>query len=294
MHHCKLTQQNLSLPAGLADYRIRMPRAVNAAHNGTLYGFIKPRFRLHGEWAYYLNQHGRSFVFANTSYENNPVPHWSSSCCMCEGAPALHTQFTPGKPLTEHAEDEVMFAASPDSNSFQHWRDRTAMMLTQARHLQSPATKYITSLPRDSTVSAHWELAANATAQRLIPPKVVHARKFIYSCDTPLLHPYLVQRMSETMLEAAGLDPAGTAWDSRKVLLLIGRNKDSGVHNGFERHWNNYDECKPKLEQLLQRRGQGERLEEWDLSKFSSLEDIMKYWNTQVGEQPPFTAAAAV
>ncbi|WIA14784.1 hypothetical protein OEZ85_003268 [Tetradesmus obliquus] len=264
------------------DFRIHMPHAVNAEHNATLYSFIKPRFRVEGTWAYYLNQHGRNFVFANTSYENNPVPHWSSSCCMCEGAPAPHSQFVPAREMPGHAEEEVMFVASPDSNSFQHWRDRTALMLTQARHLLSNETKYIAAPPRDTTVSAHWQLIVNATAQQLIPPRVVHARRLVFSCDTPLLHPYLVQRMSESMLAAAGLNPRGTPWEQRKVLLLIGRNKDSGVHNGFERHWNNYDECKPKLEQLLQRRGQGERLEEWNLSKFSSLQDIMQFWNTQV------------
>jgi hypothetical protein len=28
--------------------------------------------------------------------------------------------------------------------------------------------------------------------------------------------------------------------------------------------------------------GQGEVLVEWDLSRFGSLQDIMKFWNTQV------------
>jgi hypothetical protein len=259
-----------------------MPFSVNAEHNQTLYNFIKPRFRVQGDWAYYLNQHGRNFVFANTSYENNPPPNWAQTCCMCEGTPAKHNQFTPGRNLTGTVQEEVMFAASPDSNSFQHWRDRTAMMLTQARHLLSNTTKYIVAPPKDHTVAAHWQLLANAGGDRLIPPGTVQAAKFIYSCDTPLLHPYLVQRMSEHMLMAAGLEPKGLPWEQRKVVLLIGRNKDSGVHNGFERHWNNYDECKPKLEQLLQQRGKGERLEEWNLSKFSSLQDIMRFWNTQV------------
>eukprot|EP00882_Tetradesmus_deserticola_P023982 GHRQ01026184.1.p1 GENE.GHRQ01026184.1~~GHRQ01026184.1.p1 ORF type:complete len:186 (+),score=20.73 GHRQ01026184.1:26-559(+) len=142
---------------------------------------------------------------------------------MCEGAPAPHSQFTPARGMPSQAEQEVMFAASPDSHAFQHWRDRTGLMLTQARHLISSETKYITTLPRDSTVSAHWQLIVNATAQQLIPPGVVHAWKLIFSCDTPLLHPYLVQRMSESMLAAAGLDPRGTPWKDRKVLLLIGR-----------------------------------------------------------------------
>jgi hypothetical protein len=274
--------------AAAADYRIRMPLAVNKQHNDILSKFIRSRFRVQGNWAYYLNQHGRNFVFANTSYGFNPPPHWAPQCCMCEGKPAGHSQFTTAQDFTTAAaaagqvEDEVMFAASPDSGFFQHWRDRTALMLTQAQHLLSPKTKFITDLPSDQTVATHWELIRNVTPGQIIPPDVVKARKFIYSCDTPLLHPYLVQRMSENMLAAAGVDPQGVPWDQRKVVLLIGRNNDAGVHNGHERRWNNYEQCKPKIEALLQRRGQGERIVEWDLSQFGSLQDIMKFWNSQV------------
>uniref|UniRef100_A0A383VJH0 Glycosyltransferase 61 catalytic domain-containing protein n=1 Tax=Tetradesmus obliquus TaxID=3088 RepID=A0A383VJH0_TETOB len=264
------------------DFRIHMPFSINAEHNKTLFNFIKPRFRVEGDWAYYLNQHGRNFVFANTTYENNPLPHWAASCCMCEGNPAPHQQFTPARNLIGSVQQEVMFAASPDSYSFQHWNDRTAMMLTQARHLLSNTTKYIVAPPREHTVATHWQLMSNVTADRLIPPGKVNAAKFIYSCDTPLLHPYLAQRSSEIMLTAAGLDPRGVPWDQRKVVLLINRKQDSGVRNGGERHWNNYDECKQKLQQLLQKRGKGEILEEWDLAKFKSLQDIMRFWNTQV------------
>jgi hypothetical protein len=271
-----------------------MPYAVNEEHNKILHGFIKPRFRIQEGWAYYLNQHGRNFVFGNTSYENNPPPQWAATCCMCEGTPAGHTQFTPGRNLSGQVEQEVMFAASPDSNSFQHWRDRTAMMITQAWHLLNNATKFIVAVPSDPTVTSQWQLIGNISTSRLIPPGQVQAHKLIYSCDTPLLHPYLVQRMSETMLTSAGVDPKGVPWDQRKVLLLIGRNKDSGVRNSHERHWNNYDQCKKVIEQLLERRGQGERLEEWNLSEFASLPDIMKYWNTQVGPADTCTTHALV
>jgi hypothetical protein len=262
-----------------------MPLAVNKEHGDILSKFLKARFRIQGKWAYYLNQHGRNFVFANTSYNMDPPPNWAPRCCMCEGKPAGHTQFTEERDFSATSgpvEEEVMFAASPDSNSFQHWRDRTALMLTQAQHLLKPSTKFIAAPPRDHTVATHWQLIRNVTASGLIYPGPVNARKFIYSCDTPLLHPYLVQRMSENMLAAAGVDPQGVPWDQRKVVLLIGRNNDAGVSNGHERHWVNYEQCKPQLEALLQRRGQGEVLVEWDLDSFGSLQDIMKFWNTQV------------
>lgn len=40
--------------------------------------------------------------------------------------------------------NDVMFAASPDSYSFQHFLDRVAMMLAQTYHLRSSETQYIT------------------------------------------------------------------------------------------------------------------------------------------------------
>eukprot|EP00882_Tetradesmus_deserticola_P021314 GHRQ01023079.1.p1 GENE.GHRQ01023079.1~~GHRQ01023079.1.p1 ORF type:complete len:366 (+),score=109.13 GHRQ01023079.1:54-1151(+) len=266
------------------DFRIRMPLSVNKEHSDILHKFIKARFRVDGKWAYYLNQHGRNFVFANTSYNMEPKPTWSLTCCMCEGVPPGHTQFAQQGNFSARSdvEEEVMFAATPDSHAFQHWRDRTALMLTQAQHLLTPRTKFIAAMPRDHTVKSHWQLIGNITEGQLLHPGATNARKFIYACDTPLLHPYLVQRMSETMLSAAGLDPRGVPWDQRKVVLVIGRNNDAGVHNRHERRWNNYDACKPKLKARLQQRNQGERLVEWDLSKFGSLQDIMRFWNTEV------------
>lgn len=46
--------------------------------------------------------------------------------------------------------------------------------------------------------------------------------------------------------------------------------------------WLNYQECKPLIQQLLDRRNQSERLEEWDASQFNSHEDVLKYWSTEV------------
>ncbi|WIA44546.1 hypothetical protein OEZ86_007277 [Tetradesmus obliquus] len=268
------------------DYRIKMPLSVNQQHNQTLSKFLKARFRMQYGWAYYLNQHGRNLVFANTSYQMNPPPRWRQQwpCCMCKRGPAGHTQFTDQKAFADAStdEEEVMFAASPEYGFFQHWRGRTALMLTQVQHLLSANTKFIARPAADATVSEHWQLIGNVTAGRLISPGPVHARKFIYSCDTPLLHPYLVQRMSERLLVAAGIDPRGVPWGQRKAVLLIGRTRDSGVRNKHERQWKNYHQCKMKIEELLQRRGQGEQLVEWDLSNLKTLKDIMRFWNTQV------------
>lgn len=51
-------------------------------------------------------------------------------------------------PSSRHVHASLMFAASPDSHSFQHWSDRVAMMLVQTERHRNNATKYITMAPR--------------------------------------------------------------------------------------------------------------------------------------------------
>jgi hypothetical protein len=71
------------------------------------------------------------------------------------GKNAVYTPFyKPSTQLTTELTTEVdprpsvMFAASPDSYSFQHWSDRVAMMLVQTSHIRTPETKFITAQPR--------------------------------------------------------------------------------------------------------------------------------------------------
>jgi hypothetical protein len=49
---------------------------------------------------------------------------------------------------TARIQQSVMFAAAPDSHLFQHFMDRTAMMLAQTEALRSSNTKYIALPPR--------------------------------------------------------------------------------------------------------------------------------------------------
>jgi hypothetical protein len=58
------------------------------------------------------------------------------------------TQLTTELPTDNDARPSVMFAASPDSNSFQHWSDRVAMMLVQTAHIRTQETEFISAQPR--------------------------------------------------------------------------------------------------------------------------------------------------
>lgn len=76
------------------------------------------------------------------------------------GLSAKHDQFAklPGQAgaagaaaadTSKHAvrHGSVMFAAAPDSGHFQHFMDRTALMLVQAERLRTSSTKYIALQP---------------------------------------------------------------------------------------------------------------------------------------------------
>ena len=100
-----------------------------------------------------MNLQGRSLRFANTSYAGSPRTGWGTGACMGEDPVDLSVfgpkAFPPG--ATVH--DDLMFAASPDSYSFQHFLDRVAVMLGSTPHLRSNATAYIT---QDEGCAAAW------------------------------------------------------------------------------------------------------------------------------------------
>jgi hypothetical protein len=90
---------------------------------------------------------------------------------------------------------------------------------------------------RDKSVVEGWQLLGNVSnpSKLLQPTATVHAKSFIFACDTPLIHPYLTQRASERMMTAAGVDPIGKPLQQRKVVLLSTRMNDRSALNGGRR-----------------------------------------------------------
>jgi hypothetical protein len=137
------------------DFAIRAPHYTKPTHGNIIEKHLEMRFRREwcaktgAFWYYYLNQHGRNLVFHNTTYSpGNPPSSWSSDGRHCmSGHLAQHSQFSVLS-AAGNMHSSVMFAASPDSHSFQHWSDRVAMMLVQTERLRGSATKYISSTPR--------------------------------------------------------------------------------------------------------------------------------------------------
>lgn len=140
------------------DFAIRSPWYVLSEHAEVIERHLHVRFRKerrHGKgpnWFYYLNQHGRNFVFINTTYHPGQLPiAWTPNGGHCMGGkPAEPLKIV--QPNTRFGNGDVhaslMFAASPDSYSFQHWSDRVAMMLVQTERHRSNTTKYIAMPPR--------------------------------------------------------------------------------------------------------------------------------------------------
>lgn len=286
------------------DFAIRQPHFVQPQHADIVLPRLEMRFRRERRggaaspyWYYYLNQHGRNLVFSNVTYDaaTSPPPGWTSDNRHCMGGKIVsHSQYARAsrdsdvKSGTDLATfDTVMFAASPDSASFQHWSDRVAMMLVQTEEVRSSRgqIKYISSPPRDKSVEEGWRLLANVTdtSTQLMAPQGLKllARSFIFACDTPLIHPYLMQRSGELLLAGAGLDPRGKPLSERRVVLMASRMNDKNALNGGRRWLNNKD-CMAAIQQLLEKRGQGEVVQEWDYSQFQSHTDVIKFFSTEV------------
>lgn len=134
------------------DFKILLPRYVDPSHASLLVQSLsrKPHPNIRDkEHVHYLNQHGRNLVFRNTSYTGVPQATWVDDACMVTERVKVEVFARNQRTqLVNGVHDFVMFAASPDSYSFQHFMDRVAVMLIQSAHLRAPGIKYITLMPR--------------------------------------------------------------------------------------------------------------------------------------------------
>lgn len=97
----------------------------------------------------YQNQHGQNYVLLNFTYSGAPHTHWGRGGCMVDegSVDVLELLKSSATPAKHH--NNIMFAASPDGHSFQHFLDRVAPMLIQASHLHAdPGAMYMAHRPR--------------------------------------------------------------------------------------------------------------------------------------------------
>lgn len=98
----------------------------------------------------YQNQHGQNCVLLNFTYSGAPHTHWGRGGCMVdEGGVDVASMMKHTVMSAKPVHPSVMFAASPDGHSFQHFLDRVAPMLIQARSLYAhTGTMYMAHRPR--------------------------------------------------------------------------------------------------------------------------------------------------
>ncbi|KAI8462750.1 MAG: hypothetical protein J3K34DRAFT_446894 [Monoraphidium minutum] len=265
------------------DFRILLPRYIDPSHEEVLEITLlnKPcanrRDKAH---IHYLNQHGRNFIFEDAVYQGTPPAGWGPGACMDSEMVHLgaFTQQADHAHLPSH--DFVMFAASPDSYSFQHFIDRVTVMLAQTSHLRNANMDFITLQPRSASVLNMWQMLANASQKQLLAPSPVRAKALLLACDAPLWHPYNLLRTAEMLVQMSGADPKGHSTSARKVIVTLPRNDGSEKNGG--RRWLNYDECAIALQVALDERGNHETVKQYKASEYSSFAESIRFFNENV------------
>lgn len=174
------------------------------------------------------------------------------------------------------------FLSSPDDWSWPHFLDRVASMLVQAEYHMPNVTAYIVNKPLVPAVADAWDALPFTALRRVRGTGRMAARRLLFPCRTPLVHPYLALRLSELLLHAAGvgrradLPPVA----DKKVVLMLHRDESS--RNGG-RQLVNRQEVEAAVRELLRRRGRGETLRTFRLADYSGgLLEVVRFMSMQV------------
>lgn len=192
-----------------------------------------------GGWIAYRGQHGQNLVFANARVRNDVAfDSWSASACMGDsstisilplapsyaGAGAFDTLPTGaiGNPKNDYS--YLLVASSPDAWSFQHFLDRSTHIVRQGAHLllDSPdraadtRRAVLTGRKGSARVQEMWSFLGfeEGLGQHVHSRKEITADRVVFSCRTPLVHPWL----SLGTLEAFGFDHAAVPLEERKMV----------------------------------------------------------------------------
>ena len=166
--------------------------------------------------------------------------------------------------------DTVILAASPDSWSFQHFLDRSTHIILQALRLnlpQGPDTFVLTGAAEQAGVTELWQMLGFSPNQHIHRPGSLKAKKWIFSCRTPLIHPYPSLRLAE-LFHVDRTVPLS----ERKVVLYNSRSQGSSLNGG--RQVLNEEAFVEQLQVLLNARGEGEELVMADPSRFATKQEV--------------------
>ncbi|EGZ05580.1 hypothetical protein PHYSODRAFT_261939 [Phytophthora sojae] len=178
--------------------------------------------------------------------------------------------------------DTVVVATSPDSWSFQHFIDRVAVVWSQAQLVLPHAEKNETTIvtgeePRDSIVNEIYKVMVG---QHLHEPKLVAAKRLVFSCRAPLIHPFTTQRITENILRELP-PPQHVSEADRDVILFLSRSRGGRAANGGRQILN-----EPKLFDAIAARlnatGRPEQLMYFKHDEFNGLEEVATFMRDRV------------
>ncbi|KAG7390438.1 hypothetical protein PHYPSEUDO_007961 [Phytophthora pseudosyringae] len=279
--------QELMYPA----FRLKLPTFVNAEMKTKWLsqGLHVDRMRVSEDqlWAEYPTFQGQNMVFSNAVYRGNPPPDiWSENGCM--GHNVSHSSFVhdPNRNVSElgigTSVDTLVVATSPDSWSFQHFIDRVAVVWSQAQLVIPTEKKSDTVIvagkePRDSIVNEIYEVMVGG---HLHERQAVLAKRLVFSCRAPLIHPFTTQRITENMLQSLP-SPTSTPDSERDIILFLSRSNGGKAFNGG-RQVLNEPEVVDAISAMLNATGRPEKLQYFRHDEFDGLEGVASFMRDRV------------
>ncbi|RKO91931.1 hypothetical protein BDK51DRAFT_34374 [Blyttiomyces helicus] len=244
------------------DFEIREPVFLNSTYRNLWIAKVtSPTADFHGRmhflhngFARYTAQVGQTYVIDKGVYRG--IPRADKLAGLLQPA---------------HTGRSALFAASPDSWSFQHFLDRTTHLVIQAsEHLDDSTDMIVGRISREPAVVEMWDRAFGVNRSRLVTGTYATDR-LVWSCQSVLVHPYFELRFAELMGVARN-----QPMKRRKKVLYLSRN--TSTRNGGRRIVNEEDELLPRLRELLKTRRQREELVVFDHSKIGSMKSIVEYF----------------
>jgi hypothetical protein len=256
---------------------------------------IKDRAQQLGDWMVYRGQTGQSFVLANRTFSGQPrADSWSADACMGSlvsdsgllymealNETTYETEFLGKLRLMNVTKahvraDTVIIVTGPDSWSYQHFLDRSTHTMIQALRLDLPPledTFVLTGREEQTVVTEMWQMLGFSPNQHIHSPASLSAKNWIFSCRTPLIHPYPSLRLAE--LFHVNRD---VPLEDRKVVLYNSRSDGAGFIGG--REILNEAALLQQLRALLEQRGLGEELVVLTPDRFKTAAEAMQ-WTAQ-------------
>lgn len=221
--------------------------------------------------AMYPAQFGQNLVFENAEFTGTPPPDiWSEDSCM--GRRSDHKQFSSTLNHTElhDAFETLVIATVPDSWSWQHFLDRVTVvwsqsMLDAGSSFMAENITFISGRQPQPRVNELYDIMG---VKHVHSVSNALAKKLIFSCRAPLIHPFTSQRFNDLI----GWKPTETK--ERNIVLMMSRAQSRQIVN--------QEELNARVEDLLRNREKDEILQIFDHNQLGSMVDMISFMKDRV------------